>query len=83
MSLPSFLDGIRIEKCENVDQPPFLGPKHDAELRMRCQYRITSCGSQHHLVAADSVWIHEDNSRHFENSPLLPDVNFSKMFCND
>ena len=76
VTLPVWLDGIRIERGELSEIPLPLTETIKTEARLRSVFRVISQGVIHYVVAAAGVCVAEDQGHYGENSLLLPNLDF-------
>ena len=78
MTLPTWFEGIRIERGELSDLPLPLTPAIQEEAPYASVFKVISQGVTH-FVLANNVGISEDDKPYFEDSPMLEDFDFNAL----
>ena len=73
MALPVWFDGLHIERGTPDDLPLPLTDKIAKEAHFMSVFRLVSQGVSHCVLAAENVWVAEDQEPYHANSALLPD----------
>ncbi len=81
MTLPVWLEGIRIERGALSDLPMPLTEKIQKEAHFMSVFKLFSQGLTHYILASETVSMAEDQDMYFKDSVLLPDFNF-QAFTN-
>lgn len=76
MSLPVWLEGIRLERGELSETPLPLTKKIKEEAHLMCLYKVVSQGVTNYVLAGKNVLVSEDKGSFGENSSLLPHLDF-------
>ena len=76
MTLPVWLEGIRIEGSELSEIPIPLTAKIKEEAHFMTVFKVVSQGVMHFVMAGKSVGVAEDEKDVGQNSSLLPYLDF-------
>jgi len=76
MTLPVWLEGIRIERGQLSEIPLPLTAKIKEEAHLMSVFRVISQGVIHYVLAAEGVCVAEDEKCYGDNSSLLPNFDF-------
>ncbi len=76
LTIPAWLDGIRIERGQLSDIPLPLTAKIKEEAHFMSVFKIISQGITHYILAGDGVCVAEDEISFGVNSSLLENLDF-------
>ncbi|HEY2081751.1 MAG TPA: hypothetical protein VGI88_03120 [Verrucomicrobiae bacterium] len=79
MTLPVWLEGLRIERGELSDIPLPLTAKIKEEAHFMSVFKVLSQDVTHYVLAGKNVGVSEDQGNYFDDSPLLPNFDFRAL----